>query len=163
LGPYERELLHYAGILHDIGYHINYKKHHRHTYYLVKNGNLNGFEEKEVEIVANIALYHLKGSPKKSHENWARVPPQYRRVVRFLSGLLRLADGLDRSHFSVVKQIQVSWNRKKLILKVKAKGDPELEIWAAERKKELLEKVFDKEVVFMVSPSSSKAKKRVYA
>lgn len=154
MGLVERELLHYAALLHDIGYHISYKKHHRHTYYLIKNGGLNGFEEREVEILANLGRYHCRSSPKKSHENWEKLSMGDRKVVKCLAAVLRLADGLDRSHFSVVKQVQCRLNGTKVKFHIKASSDPELEIWAAEKKKDLFEKVFDKEIVFMFSPRS---------
>jgi len=160
MGPAERELLHYAGLLHDIGYHISYKKHHRHTYYLIKNGDLNGFEEREVEILANVGRYHCRSFPKKSHENWSRLSPHDRKTVRVLSALLRVADGLDRSHFSVVKEVRCRLNGKTAKFQIRAKGDPELEVWAAEKKKDLFEKVFDKQVIFMFSPRPSGRKKQ---
>ena len=40
----ERSLLEYAALLHDIGHHISYPGHHKHTYYLIKNGGLRGFD-----------------------------------------------------------------------------------------------------------------------
>ena len=49
LGDREREWLEYAGLLHDIGNHISYEKHHRHSYYLIKNGDLRGFEPEEID------------------------------------------------------------------------------------------------------------------
>jgi exopolyphosphatase / guanosine-5'-triphosphate,3'-diphosphate pyrophosphatase len=152
LGPVERELLRYAALLHDIGYHINYKKHHRHTYYLIKNGDLNGFEEREVEVIANVARYHCKSAPKKTHDNWQRLSGDDKRVVRILSALLRIADGLDRSHFSVVKQVNVRLNGKGAAIEVTPSGDPELEIWGANKKKDLFEEVFEKKVALTARP-----------
>ncbi len=152
LGPCERELLRYAALLHDVGYHINYKKHQKHTYYLIKNGDLNGFEEREVEIVANVARYHCKSAPKKTHENWRKLSGADRRVVRILAAILRIADGLDRSHFSVVKQVQCRLNGKGLAIEVTASSDPELEIWGANKKKDLFEELFGRSVALTARP-----------
>lgn len=157
LGPCERELLRYAALLHDIGYHINYKKHHRHTYYLIKNGDLTGFEEREIEVIANVARYHCKSVPKKTHENWQRLSGDDKRVVRILASLLRIADGLDRSHFSVVKNIQCRLNGKSMAIEVSASSDPELEIWGANKKKDLFEELFDRKVA--LTARSAKAPK----
>ncbi len=157
LGAYERELLRYAALLHDIGYHINYKKHHRHTYYLIKNGDLNGFEEREVEVIANVARYHCKSSPKKSHDHWRELSDDDQRVVVILAAILRLADGLDRSHFSVVKQVHCRVGAKNVAIEAVAVGDPELEIWGANKKKELFEGIFGRKVV--LSARSTRAKK----
>ncbi|HEX5038057.1 MAG TPA: Ppx/GppA phosphatase family protein [bacterium] len=167
LGPVERELLRYAAILHDIGYHINYKKHHKHTYYLIKNGDLNGFEEREVELIANVARYHCKSEPKKTHDNWQRLSGDDKHVARILASILRIADGLDRSHFSVVKQLQCRLNGKGVAIEVTPSSDPELEIWGANKKKDLFEDLFNKKVALCTasqnrirtraSSSSSKA------
>jgi exopolyphosphatase/guanosine-5'-triphosphate,3'-diphosphate pyrophosphatase len=152
LGPVERELLRYAALLHDVGYHINYKRHHKHSYYLIKNGDLNGFEEREIEVVANVARYHCKSAPKKTHENWKRLSGDDRRVVRVLASILRIADGLDRSHFSVVKQVQCRLNGKGVAIEVTPSSDPELEIWGANKKKELFEEVFGRPVALTARP-----------
>jgi exopolyphosphatase/guanosine-5'-triphosphate,3'-diphosphate pyrophosphatase len=152
LGPCERELLRYAALLHDVGYHINYKRHHKHSYYLIKNGDLNGFEEREIEIVANVARYHCKSAPRKTHENWRRLSGDDRRIVRILAAILRIADGLDRSHFSVVKQIQCRLNGKGVAIEVTPSSDPELEIWGANKKKELFEEIFGRTVALTARP-----------
>jgi len=158
LGPEEREILRYAALLHDIGYHINYKRHHRHTYYLIKNGDLNGFEEREIEMIANIARYHCKSSPKKSHENWRRLSGDDKRIVKICSGILRLADGLDRSHFGVIHQALCRPNGKHLTIEVTPASDPELELWAANKKKDLLEEVFGKKIFFQVRAGKAAAR-----
>src|SRR6185295_12766410 len=49
LGDKERMLLEYAALLHDVGRVISYAGHHKHSYYLIKHGDLRGFEPAEVE------------------------------------------------------------------------------------------------------------------
>ena len=51
----EREWLEFAALLHDAGTHISYPRHHKHSYYLIKNGDLRGFEPAEAETIALIA------------------------------------------------------------------------------------------------------------
>src|SRR5258708_4528784 len=63
----DRALLEYAALLHDIGHHISYPGHHKHTYYLIKNGDLRGFHPSEIEVVANVARYHRRGEPRRKH------------------------------------------------------------------------------------------------
>src|ERR1041384_7827678 len=63
----EREWLEYAALLHDIGGHISYSGHHKHSYYLIKNGDLRGFHPDEIEVMALVARYHRRGTPKRSH------------------------------------------------------------------------------------------------
>ena len=60
LGDREREWLEYAALLHDVGIHISYERHHRHSYYLIKNGDLRGFEPDEIEVIALVARYHRR-------------------------------------------------------------------------------------------------------
>ena len=78
--------------------HISYERHHKHSYYLIKNGDLRGFEPEEIEIIALVARYHRQATPKKSHEGYGDLKGEQRRTVRTLSAMLRLAEGLDRSH-----------------------------------------------------------------
>ena len=66
----EREWLEYGALLHDAGVHISYERHHRHSYYLIKNGELRGFDPQEIEIIALLARYHRQATPKKSHEGY---------------------------------------------------------------------------------------------
>ena len=62
----EREWLEYAALLHDIGTHISYEGPPQA---LVlpdrKNGDLRGFEPEEVDIIALVARYHRRGTPKE--------------------------------------------------------------------------------------------------
>lgn len=150
LGAIERELIEYAALLHDIGWHIGRTGHHKHSMYLIANGDLKGFTADEVAIIANVARYHRKSEPKKSHESYASLSPWARRVVEVGASLLRLSDGLDRSHAGVITKLhcKVGDNRVKCILG--AKSDAELEIWGARRKMELFEKIFERKIRFVL-------------
>jgi exopolyphosphatase/guanosine-5'-triphosphate,3'-diphosphate pyrophosphatase len=66
----EREWLEYAAILHDLGVHISYEGHHKHSYYLIKNGDLRGFEPDEIETIALVARYHRQATPKRRHDGF---------------------------------------------------------------------------------------------
>ena len=92
LGDGERALLEYAALLHDIGHHISYRGHHKHTYYLIKNGELRGFTPLEIEMLANVARYHRRGHPRRKHPEFGALSRAERRTVRVLAGLLRVAD-----------------------------------------------------------------------
>lgn len=133
LGDREREWLEYGALLHDVGNHISYDRHHRHSYYLIKNGGLRGFEPIEVELVALIARYHRQAAPKKSHEGYALLKGSHRRVVRTLGAIARLAEGLDRSHGQVVDSIDIVPRGNDYVVRLRTSGDAELELWAAHR------------------------------
>src|SRR6185295_8915291 len=98
LGDREREWLEYGALLHDVGVHISYESHHKHSYYLIKHGDLRGFDPAEIEIIALVARYHRQSAPKKSHAEFGALGRADRRTVRMLGAIVRLAEGLDRSH-----------------------------------------------------------------
>jgi exopolyphosphatase/guanosine-5'-triphosphate,3'-diphosphate pyrophosphatase len=138
LPPEARGLLESAALLHDIGHHISYPGHHKHTYYLVKNGDLRGFSPLEVETIALVARYHRRGHPRKRHAAFGALPKRERRLVRVLAGMLRVADALDRSHRQVVKTLRVSERDGVLKLRGEAFGNSDLERWGVGRRTELL-------------------------
>ena len=133
LGQQEREWLEYGALLHDIGTHISYERHHKHAYYLVKHGGLRGFDPDEVTIIGLVARYHRQATPKASHEGYKSLSKPKRRAVRVLGAIARLAEGLDRSHAQVVAGVRVTGSGGRLTLGLKASADAELELWAAER------------------------------
>jgi len=156
LGEVEREWLEYAAILHDIGYLIHSRQHHKHAYYLIKNSDLYGLTAAEVEMVANIARYHRRALPHDKHDTLKALPARHRRSLEMLSALLRIADGLDRSHFSVIQNLDVTLGTP-LTITLRTTGDPELEIWAARTRADLFEKVFKRSVQFETRPRKEKS------
>jgi exopolyphosphatase/guanosine-5'-triphosphate,3'-diphosphate pyrophosphatase len=143
-----RAILTAASLLHDVGYVINHAKHHKHAYHLILHGELQGYSAREVELIANVARYHRKAFPRKAHANFARLERSDRRLVRRLAGILRVADGLDRTHTQRVSAVACEPGRQRLRLAVSAASDPHVEIWDAGRKAALLERVLDASVGF---------------
>ncbi len=148
LGEPERELIEYGAMLHDIGWHIAGKKHHRHSLYLILHGNLKGFDEEEVRIIANVARYHRKSPPDPSHEAFETLPPKAKRIVRVGAALLRIADGLDRSHNGVVSSLRCRVSAEGIKVSLETRGDPALEIWGAKRKRDYFEELFKRSISF---------------
>jgi exopolyphosphatase/guanosine-5'-triphosphate,3'-diphosphate pyrophosphatase len=147
----EREWLEYASLLHDIGVHISYERHHRHSYYLIKNGDLRGFEPEEVEIIALVARYHRQAAPKRQHEPFGSLPRRTRLAVRTLAALLRLAESLDRSHAQSVTDVELHDRGNDDLLQIRTNGDAELELWAAARHAEPFERFTGKPLRIEVS------------
>jgi exopolyphosphatase/guanosine-5'-triphosphate,3'-diphosphate pyrophosphatase len=141
----DKESLEAASLLHDIGHSISHSQHHRHSYYLICNSNLLGFNNEELEVIANIARYHRKSHPKLKHDNFAKLNAINKDKVRKLAGILRVADGLDRGHSSAVADITMerSGNEINLFLKPNDSADLTLEIWGANMRKELFEESFN--------------------
>jgi exopolyphosphatase/guanosine-5'-triphosphate,3'-diphosphate pyrophosphatase len=156
LPPFGREILLAAAMLHDIGYVIHHLKHHKHAYHLIMHGELPGFSAREVELIANVARYHRRALPKKSHENFRRLDRDDRRLVRFLSGILRVADGLDRTHSQCVTGLRCEIADGHIRVVLDAGTDPQVEIWDAERKAELFERSFDARVELIWSEDAEK-------
>jgi len=144
----ERELIEYGALLHDIGFHIGRDSHHKHSMYLILHGDLKNFSDDEVKVVANIARYHRKATPHRKHDAYATLPARLRRVVDVGAALLRLSDGLDRSHSSVIQDLHCKIENKKVKCTLNARSDAELEIWGARRKRDWFEEVFGRPISF---------------
>jgi exopolyphosphatase/guanosine-5'-triphosphate,3'-diphosphate pyrophosphatase len=156
LGDKEREWLEYGALLHDIGVHISYERHHRHSYYLIKNGDLRGFDPREIEVIALVARYHRQATPKKSHEGYADLGGQLRRTVRTLAAIVRLAEGLDRSHAQTIAGVDLYPRGDDYLARLRAAGDAELELWAAHRHVAPLEEVLGRPIRFEVAGTDYK-------
>jgi exopolyphosphatase/guanosine-5'-triphosphate,3'-diphosphate pyrophosphatase len=143
-GEDERELLEYAALTHDIGTFLSHSNHQKHAYYLIRNCDLLGFNDTEIDIIANVALYHRKGIPKKKHINMAELTRRDRKRVSVLSAILRVAEGLDRSHLGLVKDIRLEVARapRRFVLTLLSEADCQLEVWGVQNNSDLFEYVF---------------------
>jgi exopolyphosphatase / guanosine-5'-triphosphate,3'-diphosphate pyrophosphatase len=155
LGHQERTWLEYAAILHDVGYLINPRQHHKHAYYLIKHSDLGGLTAEEIDVVATVARYHRRSVPALKHEEFNRLTPRVQRVVKILASLLRIADGLDRTHFSLVQAVHVKFG-KQITIEVQLTGDAEMELWAAKSRADLFEQIFRRRVQFSGVPLETK-------
>src|SRR5215813_2947315 len=149
----ERDWLEYAAILHDIGVHISYEGHHKHSYYLIKNGALRGFEPDEIEAIALIARYHRQAAPKRKHSGFGDMGRRMRRRVRTLAAILRLAESLDRSHAQTITGLELHDRGDDDLLQLRTSGDAELELWAATRHAAPFERLAGKPLRIEVSRS----------
>ncbi len=158
-------LLWSAAMLHDVGSFIGRNGHHKHSYYLIKNGGLLGHSEEEVNLIACIARYHRGSFPKESHEAFAAVPQASRKLVADMAAVLRLAEALDRSHRQVVDSVKVSLepaSKSKLDrravsveLTLRPGETCEPEAWAFAEKKDLFEHQFDVTVSLKLSAGAA--------
>lgn len=142
----DRVLLAAAAVLHDIGRHIDDRKHHKHSYYLISQSEISGLSKAEVGIVAQVARYHRKAEPKLKHPAYAALAVPDRHRVDCLSALLRVADALDRQHKSKVHAVRCVPSEGRVRLELAVEGDIDLEEWAVERKGGLFERLFGHKV-----------------
>jgi len=142
LEPGDRELLQWAARLQDVGYVINYDQHHKHSYHLIRNARLPGMRPQDLELIANVARYHRGAHPKRKHENLARVSAEDQQRIQRMAAILRLAGGLDRSRSQQVRDVVARVADDGVVLEVVSDEEPQVDIWGAERRTELFEKVF---------------------
>jgi exopolyphosphatase / guanosine-5'-triphosphate,3'-diphosphate pyrophosphatase len=139
-------VLHAAAMLHDVGLFIGYPKHHKHSYYIIKSCGPVTLSKSDWDLAANVARYHRKAHPSPKHLPFGQLSPSHQDVVRKLSALLRIADGLDRRHESRVKEIVCAAGRKKSVeIKISGPADLKVEIEGARDKSRLLNEVFNVE------------------
>jgi exopolyphosphatase / guanosine-5'-triphosphate,3'-diphosphate pyrophosphatase len=148
LGEECREYLEAAATLHDVGYHISHTNHHHHSYYIIKNSELLGFNENEINIIAHTARYHRKSHPKDSHLEFCELPFKTQLIVKKLASILRIADSLDRTHKKIIQSVEcrVKSSKVEIVLHVGRNTNPEIELWNVERRKGLFEEVFAKKI-----------------
>ena len=146
LGAPERELLYFAGLLHDVGAAVGQSAHHKHSLYIIGNAEIEGFTRRELRLMANIARYHRKALPADHHADYMALSAEDRRLVRRLGALLRIADGLDLDHFQVVEAVAVTAADGELGLDLRARDDPRLALWAVGQLSDLFEMEFQVKV-----------------
>jgi len=129
-----RNLLYCAGLLHDIGYVEGYEAHHKTAYKLIMQAELPGLSEREKRIVANVARYHRGAQPKLEHQGYGGLDADDREAVEKLGAILRLADGLDRTHTDAVRGLEVWLDGARLVVQVDCPVGCEAEVAAGEKK-----------------------------
>jgi exopolyphosphatase / guanosine-5'-triphosphate,3'-diphosphate pyrophosphatase len=159
-GSEEKQMLWAAAILHNCGHHISHDSHHKHSYYLIRNSDLLGYTEGDIELIANLARYHRKSPPKKKHENYrSLLNKTQRQAVSNLSAILRLAVALDRRQIGAISKVECDYHEKlqELMLIVypsHAGDDCELELWSLDYKKGVLEEEFGVKVLPILHKSA---------
>ncbi len=151
LGPHDRELLELAALLHDIGEHVSRDGHGRHTAYLIENGGLRGFSPDEIQLLSCLGRYHTRGRPRESFPAWDALGSADRARCLSLLALLRIADGLDVSHASLVFDVSARVSSDDVEITAHCRGEAELEQWMLQRKKVLFEEIFGRTVTLTCS------------
>ena len=138
----ERELLEFAGRMHNVGKLINSGSHHKHSEYIIRNADLVGFTDREQQIMATVARYHRRSAPKSRHPGYMELAPEDRDLVKKLSVLLRLATALDRGHRGNVHRLSCTIKRDRLILQIMTYDDPSLELIGVRAQEKYVRDVF---------------------
>jgi exopolyphosphatase/guanosine-5'-triphosphate,3'-diphosphate pyrophosphatase len=155
LGDWERELLTYAALLHDIGMFVSVHDHEAHAHYLIRHSNLLGFDDTELAIVAAAAFFHKKRYPRKKYPEFAALDRRSGEIVRVLSMFLRLAESLDRTHTNAIERIGLAVEGDTAVLEMYPRKDCQLEEWNVPQHAEDFHKTFGKKLVIVKRPSNA--------
>lgn len=135
LGAREREWLHFAALLHDVGSAVAYDGHAQHSAYVIRHGGLRGLTAEEIAVVATVAKHHGAARPRRRRDDlYASLTKRRRRSVRWLSAMLRVAEGLDRSHYQLVRTLAVRRRQDRFLIVADSRRHAQLELWAGRRR-----------------------------
>ncbi len=148
-------LLERAALLHNTGMMIEVRRHHKHSFRLIKETELPDFSDEERHEIACIARYHRRALPSMSHEEFAVLSRAARKRVSALAALLRIADALDYSHDGRVLRLAAetelcdehTWT---ISLWVRPLADLDDELEHAYEKADLFERVFKRKIQFLI-------------
>ncbi len=143
-----RRLLEAASLLLDVGYIVNYDRHHIHSYNLIVHSDLAGWDRRQVRLIAAIARYHRGSEPEDRHKQLKGLSEGDRTTVRKLAAIVRIAVGLDRTHTQSVADVRLAPAGDVLSVIVDSPADPAVDVWGAQRKSPMFASVFGTEPRF---------------
>lgn len=145
----ERILLEVAALLHDVGSFISDRSHHKHSQYIISSSEIFGLSKSDVNLIANIARYHRKSPPSRSHPLYTALDLDSRMIVSKLAALLRVADALDQDYSNKVKKVRVLKDEESdhCVLEVEADGDLMMEMLSVQNKSDLFREIYGKSIV----------------
>lgn len=146
LGPNERRLLEAAALLHDLGHKRDPMTHHKHSRDMILEADLPQFSKREQRIIACVARYHRKGHPKPKHRVYTDLRHKDKVLVSHLAGILRIADGSDRSHTASAEGLEVTHRGKEVTIFLRQKEENTTDLWGANRKRSLFEQLYEVKV-----------------
>jgi len=163
LSDEDRFLLEGAALVHDVGFGMDpFEKglakalsnpaasHHKHSRDLILGHDFPGLDNRQKTIIALLARYHRKAPPKRKHKLFGKLGKSDRERVKKLAALLRIADGLDRSHTRVVEDLHCRLEEKHVAFVLKAYRNPGSEMYGARKKSALFEDIFQRKLVLEI-------------
>jgi exopolyphosphatase / guanosine-5'-triphosphate,3'-diphosphate pyrophosphatase len=150
----DRSLLECAGLLHDVGWASGQRKHHKTTLRIIMGWDFEHLDDRERSMAASIARYHRRALPDaKKHAHFAELARSDREIVCKLAALLRVADGLDRSHTDAVTHVECDVKKSRVLLRCQCTGPADSEYIAGMKKASLFEKIFDRTLDIEIAES----------
>jgi len=147
LGDRDRLLLKTASLLHDIGIYVSLRGHHKHSQYLLAASQIFGVSDEETAVVSNIARYHRRGTPRRSHLPYVELDRPDRLLVNKLAAILRIANALDAEHLQKVKGLRLLRSEKTWVLELDGTGDVTMEQMAATARADMFTEVYGRDLI----------------
>ncbi|MBP9854867.1 MAG: HD domain-containing protein [Candidatus Omnitrophica bacterium] len=142
----DRLLLQSASLLHDIGWIKGRKRHHKTSRDIIIKSSKLSFNNDERLVVALIARYHRRSLPKNSHKYYSNLGLDKKEKLKKMAGMLRMADGLDRSHLSSVKNLTCTQKGKEIVIHIESDDFKVQDKETALQKSDLFRDVFQKNI-----------------
>jgi len=136
-----------AALLHEIGLYVGTSGYHKHSMYLILNGDLFGLGKKDLTLVSLIARYHRRASPKPTHQAITQLSREDRVAVSKLAGILRIAIALDESRSGRITDFTCVRERDRLVIAVPNVDDLSLEQLAINQTGGLFEETYGMKVL----------------
>jgi len=146
LGEEERFLLLCGALLHDVGWIEGRKQHHKTALKIILETPQLSFTKRQRLLVGLIARYHRKALPGKNHDEFNALKKKDQKCLLYLAAMMRVADGLDRSHLSLVHDLKCKVDAQEMVISCDVAGPAYPERWAAQKKAELLSQAFDRNI-----------------
>lgn len=139
----ERLLLQLSTILHDCGKYISMVNLGECSYSIIMATEIIGLSHLEREIVANVVKYnHLEFDYYEAMNSNIMDKESYLKIAK-LTAILRLANGLDRSHKEKFKNIKITLKEEKLLITVDTQEDITLEKGLFDARADFFEEVYN--------------------
>lgn len=154
-------LLHYGATLYYLGSYIEDDSKSQHTFYIVSNTNLHGFNHKDRVRLALISSYKNRSLYKqyvKTVDDWFSDEEKER--LLYLGCIIKFAEALSDSHVNFVRDMDIiEKDDDTFELTVTYSGDAIAEEYRANKHKNHLERVLGKPLTIVFQSETDKATK----
>ncbi len=149
-----RLYLEVAALLHDIGLFVSSCSHHKHSQYLIASSELFGLRKRELEIIANIARYHRRALPQRSHVSYISLDRDERMIVSKLAAILRVANALDKDHLQKIMDLKIAREGDQIALTAQNVSDLAMGRVALASRSDFFTEIFGKKVILREAATS---------
>lgn len=135
-------ILQIAALLHEIGMFVSQSSLHKHSMYLILNSEIFGLTRDDLMLVALVARYHRRATPKPTHQYFNTLNRDQRVAVSKMAAMLRIADALETSRSQRIREIRCDIESDRLVITVPNLRDVSVEQLAMRQAQTLFEEIF---------------------